>query len=243
MAHETYIRESDSEKAFLFIHGFLGSPEHYEKFIEVIPDDYAVYNILLDGHGGSVKDFSNTSMIKWKEQVSQTIEKMSCKYKEIVICGHSMGTFFAIEESIKRPDLIKSVFLLAIPLKIFVRPSALINTMRSFFNLKNSKNALAYKKAHSVKLNKRIWQYLGWIPRYLELFKESKNSRTAIVKMSVPCYVFMSEKDELVSIKSNEYMKNLENVQINILHNSAHFIYSDDDYEFMINEFKRIYSL
>ena len=44
MAHEEYIRHTDGDRVVLFIHGFLGSPEHFEKFIELVPKEYGIYN-------------------------------------------------------------------------------------------------------------------------------------------------------------------------------------------------------
>ena len=66
MDHRAYIRiVEDSDTAVLMIHGIAGSPAHFRDLIPVIPADWSVYNILLDGHGGTVSDFSRTSMKKW----------------------------------------------------------------------------------------------------------------------------------------------------------------------------------
>ena len=79
--HKTYIRDVNSgDTAVLFIHGFLGSPKHFEPFYTCVPDDFAIYNILLDGHGKTVQDFSNTSMEKWKKQVDDTVNDILKKY-------------------------------------------------------------------------------------------------------------------------------------------------------------------
>ena len=176
MTHKTFIRDiDDGDTAVLFIHGFLGSPKHFDVFMPCVPDNFAVYNILLDGHGGSVSDFSHASMEKWKTQTDGVVEKILGKYKTLVIVAHSMGTYFAMDAAIKYPDRVKGIFLLGSPLKIGVRIDAVTNTLKAFFDKieKDDYIAEAYKNSHSVTLDKRVWLYAGWIPRYIELFKES----------------------------------------------------------------------
>ena len=154
--HKTYIKESDGDTAVLFIHGFLGSPEHFKKLIEIVPTDVSVYNILLNGHGGSVLDFGKASMESWKKQIDDVVCTLNEKYQNIYIVSHSMGTFFAMEQAIKYPDNVKGLILLQTPLKIGVKPRAAINTFKSFFDIfKNDKVAKAYKNAHSVKLYRK----------------------------------------------------------------------------------------
>ncbi len=239
MAHETYIKEVEgAETAVLFVHGFLGSTEHFERFINILDDTISVYNILLTGHGAGVREFGRASMEIWKNQISELVDELAAKYKNIYIVGHSMGTFFAMYGAVKYPEKIKGIFLLQSPLKICVKPAAAINTFRSFFDKFNDDTvAHAYKRAHSVKLGFRLWEYISWIPRYLELFKESKLSREIILKVDVPCGIFQSKKDELVSMKSLNYIPHKENINVYVLQNSAHFIYDEKDFLYLEDKF------
>lgn len=243
MAHKTYIRDVKGAKtAVLFIHGFLGSPEHFEKFISVLPEDVAVYNFLLKGHGGSVRDFAKASMKEWKKQVDDTLKQIFEKYRYVIIVGHSMGTLFAVEAANRYKNKVKQLFLLQTPLKIAVKPNAAINTLKSLFNLfPEDEIAKAYKNAHSVKLNLRLWEYIGWIPRYLELFEEAKKARDEFSKLNTPCIIFQSAKDELVSIKSVKYIPQKDGIELNVLKNSAHFIYDEKEYSEILKIFKMIF--
>lgn len=243
MTHEAYIRHvAGSSNVVLFIHGFLGSPRHFDTFVEEVPETYAVYNILLRGHGGSVRDFANASMEMWKNQVDGVVKELVGRYQNIIIVAHSMGTFFAMDAAIKYPDRVAALFLLGMPLEISVQPTAAVNTLKSFFNLHSEQDTVgkAYREAHSVMLNKRVWEYIGWIPRYLELFAESKKSRSTILEVNTPCYIFQSAKDELVSMKSMDYIPDKPNMHVRVLQNSAHFIYSDEDFSHMKSVFRRI---
>jgi esterase/lipase len=82
--HKEYIRHTSGNTAVLFIHGFLGSPNHFRPFLELVPENFGIYNVLLHGHGRTVKDFSNASMKIWKEQVENIVLQLSEKYDKII---------------------------------------------------------------------------------------------------------------------------------------------------------------
>ena len=55
MDHREFIRYlPGSDRAVLLIHGIAGTPAHFWQFLPLIPEDWSVYNVLLDGHGGEV---------------------------------------------------------------------------------------------------------------------------------------------------------------------------------------------
>ena len=101
MSHKPYIREiAGSDTAVLFIHGILGTPEHFRDFIPLVPASWSIFNILLDGHGKTAKDFSHSSMEQWKSQVSRIMHHLSEQYDHVLIVAHSMGTLFALSEAV-----------------------------------------------------------------------------------------------------------------------------------------------
>lgn len=94
-----YIDHADT--AILFVHGILGTPEHFAPFLPLVPPDWSIYNVLLKGHGGSVKDFSEASMGEWKQQVHDAYQALRAVHQKVVIVAHSMGTLFAVQAAIK----------------------------------------------------------------------------------------------------------------------------------------------
>ncbi len=241
--HTPYTKEVPGARcAILCIHGILGSPAHFRLFFPFFPKEYSVYAVLLDGHGGTTRDFARTSMAKWKKQVDDEVRRLSEMYEAIFIVAHSMGTFFAMRAAIDHPK-IKGIFLLATPLKIGVAPEAVINSLKAFFGLHSEKDAvgLAYKNAHSVTLSKRPWQYLGWLPRYRELFAESRAAREIITRVFVPCYVAQSAKDELVCASSLRHIPAKPNMTTHVLPHARHFIYSDEDMLLLESAFRNFF--
>lgn len=250
MLHKEYIRlVESSDTVVLFIHGILGSPDMFNRYIEKMPKGWSVYNMLLDGHGKTVTDFAHSSMKKWKRQVDHTVYELSIKYDKIIIVGHSMGTLLAINATEKYPSKIKQLFLLAVPLKIFLRPIAPITALKVVFEevSDNDPIAVAMRDGYSVQIEKNLLAYLSWLPRYIELFKESRATRVRAGMIDVPCNVYLSKKDDMVSVHSCKYFENNKKVKVSILENSLHLYFVDDEMNFLLEEFneacKRVMSL
>lgn len=239
--HKEYKRiVADAETAVVFIHGILGTPNHFKDFIPLVPDGYSVHNLLLDGHGKGVKEFSHTSMKIWKNQVDSAINELLKTHKQIIITAHSMGTLFALQQAIKRPEQIKGLFLLATPLKIGIKLKIFTNSAKLYFNIIKPDDAesIACKEACGVKQDKRVWLYLGWIPRFLELFKEIKYTRPIANNIIVPCCIFQSKNDEMVSKNAINFINNSPKIEVEILQKSSHFYYFQDDYKKMLIKYK-----
>ena len=242
MEHKTYVKLiPESDTAVLFIHGIVGTPNHFKDLIPLVPAHWSVYNILLDGHGKGVRDFAKTSMKKWKAQAEDAVEELAKTHKNIFIVAHSMGTLFAIEASIRHPDVVKGLFLLAVPLKISLKPSMFIDCAKVYFNAirPTDKKALAAKAAFSIQNDWRVWRYIGWLPRYFELFALIRRTRRKVPQVSVPCRTFPSRKDEMVSFPAaRKLLRGNPYIHMQILPNSRHFYYDEADHACILAAFK-----
>ena len=239
-SHQEYIRENPQGKtAVLFIHGILGTPAHFRDFIKIVPDEYAVYNILLDGHGGSAQDFAKASMRLWRKTVLGKMEYLAERYENIVIVAHSMGTLLAINAGISFPCKVKQLFLIAVPLKMSVRPAAVLTSLKIALNRVHPGDsaAVAARAACGTAPAKRLYAYLGWIPRFLELFWEARDIRKRIGLLDVPAAAFQSRKDELVSMKSCRYLYGNPRISVRIMPNSMHYYYDKAEYDDMLRHF------
>lgn len=224
----------------LFIHGILGTPEHFNPFLPLVPKEYLVCNLLLKGHGGSVRDLSRASMSEWKRQVSEALDELSESCDSIIIIAHSMGTLFAIQEAIQRP--IDKLFLINVPLKLHIT-FRLLRTMQKVYTGKikpEDEWYLAAQKACSIRIEKNVFKYFMWIPRYLELFSEISKTRKMLVSLSTKSHVYLSAYDEMVSVKCGKLFENNLQVSVKMLNNSGHFYYSPEDQKLMTEDFKRM---
>lgn len=240
MEHKEYKRINPCARAaILFIHGIVGTPNHFTDFVSLVPSDVSVCNILLDGHGGSVRDFSRTSMQKWERQVRDAVNELTLSHTEIYIVAHSMGTLFAIDRAIEN-EAVKGLFLLAVPLKIAPKVRMISNLCKVYFDKIKPDDvvALAAKRCYGIAQDKNPFHYVGWLPRYLELFAKAKETRRKMQLLQTPCVAYQSAKDELVSTASEKLLRQNEAISVVELKNSGHYYYAPDDLSFLLNEFE-----
>ena len=240
MEHKEYKRiHPDVRAAVLFVHGIVGTPNHFAEFVERVPDGISVWDILLDGHGGSVRDFSHTSMQKWEEQVKNAVDELCLTHSKIYIVAHSMGTLFAIDRAIEN-EAVKGLFLLAVPLKIAPKPRMVSNLCKVYFDKirPNDEVAQAAKRCYGIAQDKNPFHYVGWLPRYLELFAKARKTRRRIQELQTPCRAYQSVRDELVSGASAKWLLKNENISVISLQNSGHYYYTPEDFDFLLNEFE-----
>ena len=238
MENEQSIYRRDSDAAILFVHGILGTPEHFKRFIKLIPNDWTVRNLTLKGHCGTAKDFSAASMAVWKLQVSEALCELRSMGKKIYIVAHSMGTLFALQEAGEAS--VEALFLLDVPLKVRIT-ARLVKTCWQVFRNKTGAGerwVMAAKKAYSIAPDNNIFHYIGWIPRYAELFSEIRKTRKKIKKLQTPCYVYLSAKDEMVSPKTAVLLKDKTNAIVKMLRESGHFYYESRDEKMLLKDFQ-----
>ena len=242
MEHQEYVRISDdSNIAILFIHGIVGTPNHFTEFVSLVPESFSVYNLLLDGHGKGVKDFSKTSMKKWEAQVTSVVEELSLTHEKIYIVAHSLGTLLAIDQAIKNKKVCK-LFLLAVPLRLSIKPKMPINSLKVYFDKIRTDDyeALAAKKCYGIGKDKNPFNYIGWIPRFLELFAKIRHARQTVNLLNTTCLVYQSGKDEMVSRRSKKHLENNPSILVKELKKSGHYYYDKEDFNFLISEFNKM---
>lgn len=242
MEHKEYIRINDNaDVVVVFIHGIIGTPNHFNEFVSLVPQSMSIYNLLLDGHGKGPKDFSNTSMQKWEAQIAAVVDNLALTHKEIYIVAHSLGTLLAMEQAIKNEKITK-LFLLAVPLKLSLKPKMISHSLKVYFDRirPDDYEALAAKNCYGIAGDRNPFKYIGWIPRFLELFAKIRRTRRIITLLETSCVVYQSAKDEMVSKRSIKYLKQNSNISLNGLKNSGHYYYEENDWAFLLHEFRTL---
>ena len=241
MEHKELIRTvPGSPVAVLMIHGIAGTPMQFRDLVPLIPEDWTLHNIMLDGHGKEVEDFSHTSMEKWHRQVEAKVEELLSTHEKLIMVGHSMGTLFSIRTGVSHPDRVPFLFLLSVPSRAWVR----FSTVTTIFKVRKGKRGPVDDQGRdltnisSIHFDRRLRKYLGWIPRFLELLTEIRRVRRLIPKLEVPAYAFQSEVDELVSIRSCKDLAKNPRIQTTVLRDSGHCHYGPDDLTTIQNTLK-----
>jgi esterase/lipase len=244
MHRETVRLVPNADTAVLMIHGICGTPNHFRDVIpleERIPDNISVYNLLLDGHGGTVSDFTASSGRKWAEQVAQVYDILAEEHKEIYAVGHSMGTLFALQLAAAHPEKVKKLFLLAVPMRPCLKPIMVWNVFSLVFGKLH--DAPEYRrglvKASGICTTRKLWKYIPWIPRYLDLFRLISQTENVIKNVTAACDCYQSQRDELVFRRSEKVLGKNEAFKIHKLDDSSHFYYAPDDRKLVLTDFEQ----
>ena len=244
MPHREYKRiVSPGETAVLLIHGIAGTPNHFDFLMPLIPENVSVHNMLLDGHGKGVRDFANTSMKKWESQVREAVSRLAASHESVYIVAHSMGTLFAIEQAVENPK-VEKLFLLAAPLKLSLKPSMVSYSLKVYLDKIDEKDprAVAAKRCYGITGGRNPLPYLGWIPRYLELFDKIRKTRRLLPRLDAACLLCQSAGDELVSAGAQKLFADMPNVTCAPLTGSTHYYYTPEDAQKLKEAFKRFFA-
>jgi len=241
--HKEYIRiVENSDFAVLMLHGIVGTPDHFKEFIPLVPQNWSVYNLLLDGHGGTVSDFSKTSMKKWQAQINSVLDEIFSRHKTVLILAHSMGTLFAIDAAIRFPERVKYLFLLCVPLLPRVTFKAAVTALRLALGIakENDELAAAMKADTSITLERNLFKYLGWVPRYLELFRLISKIKKVLGELTVQGVCFGASHDELVWPAAQKILKKRTALTCHSLESSGHFVSSREDMAILKEKFSEM---
>ena len=234
----------NADKAVLFIHGIIGSPNHFRDLIPIVPENYSVYAMVTAGHCSTVSDFSHSSLEKWEQSVQTAVDELLNTHNELYIVGHSMGTLFAIEQAMKE-ERVKKIFCISVPIKVSVKARMIPMALKVYRKKIKDDDiiTLALKECYGCTDDKNFFKYFGWIPRFLDLFKIIKRVRKNLDKLHTPCVAFQSVPDELVSPESIKILQNESDIRVVSLEKSTHFYYESSEMKFLQEEFKKFLNI
>lgn len=243
MDHSSQIRMvHGADTAVLFIHGILGTPRHFSHIlplVERVPDHISYYNLRLPGHGGSAKDFSDSSMQQWKQEAWKVFDMLAREHERIVIVGHSMGTLFALQLAMEHPEKVSQLFLIAAPIRPWVSFCGMACCMRAALGCPREDHPaeMAILMAGGTRLTAKLWRYLPWIPNMIALLREARRTEKMLPGLQTKTIVYQSRRDEMVSLTSGKILQRLPTVSLTTLPNSTHFYYPPQDEELVCTAF------
>lgn len=241
MAHQEYRRMvPGADTAVLLLHGIVGTPHHFDDLIPLIPENWSVVNLLLEGHGQGAAEFGAASMDAWKAQVSRELDALLACHERILIVGHSMGTLFAIQSAIDCPEKVVGLFLQAVPLRPYVHPKMTLASAKLMFgaDLGDDRLAQALARDSGVELDWKLWEYVLWPARFVELLAECERIRHAVPQLKVPTVAIQSLRDELVSDLSIRDLEKNPFIRVVRMEQAGHFGYEGEEQQRMLALFR-----
>ena len=119
------------------------------------------------------------------------------------------------------------MLLLCVPLRIWSRPTAWWGKLAKGLGGRAAQEEL--RTCYGTEVDWRVWRYIGWIPRYMELFKLSREARQVVHRVTTPTLVFMAGKDEQVSLRGEKCMAGNPAITVARMENSTHHIFAPED--------------
>ena len=237
-----HVKLKDATNVVIFIHGIVEGPGQFLRLMEVTYNSgYSAASLLLPGHGGSGRDFAQSSGKKWIKHVSTQVAHFKKEYKKIILVGHSMGTLLSIITFVDDPKQIIGIVAIDSPLHVWVTKRAIINNLKIGFSRKISENDPAYALLQASSVAPCfILAYLLWIHTIIDLFRLIHKTRKCLHHISIPILVFHADKDELVSSSSIKVFKQKvspKHLQVIRLPESTHFIYKGIDWKTLQNAY------
>ena len=243
MNHQEYRRIlPGSDMAVLMLHGIVGTPHHFDDLIPLIPENWSVVNLLLEGHGQGAAEFGAASMDQWKGQVSRELDALLAYHEKVLIVGHSMGTLFAIQSAIDCPDRVAGLFLQAVPLRPYVHPKMTLASAKLMLDMGVEEDPLAQalERDSGVEVDWRLWKYTRWPVRFVELLAECERIRRELPRLQVPTIAVQSRRDELVSDISIRDLQKNPCVRVVEMEQAGHFGYEGEEQALMLQCFREM---
>ncbi len=106
-----YMDEGAGDETILFIHGLGSYSKAWMKNIEELKKSYRCIAIDLPGYGMSSKGNYKGSMTFYADIVKEFTDSLGID--QVILCGHSMGGQISIVASLKYPELVKKLVLIA----------------------------------------------------------------------------------------------------------------------------------
>ena len=239
---EYYKKYPFADTIVIFIHGILEGSKQFRSLGNLAyKEGYSILILLLPGHGKTGEEFAKANLGEWIDYVNNHIKKMESEYRHIIIVGHSMGSLLAAEYVAYFPGKIKKLILLALPVGIHIKYRVLKGAIKIVRGKISEQEPYVQAEYKAIGVgDTKLLTYLGWIPRYLELFVLMIHTRKQFVKIKKPVLVIQSKKDEFIPIQVISFIQQqIKGVKILLLKDSAHFCYHHSDINKLEREIKK----
>jgi esterase/lipase len=197
-----------TDQAIILIHGFIASPFEVKEAAEYLNNmGYTVYMPLLYGFGAEGTVANKGKLKYWREQIKESVKRLSKCYSKISLGGISLGGALATDYVLTTHDKNISNLVLLSPYydisqsvaRLLVGP---LTTLKESVDL-----TTLYSLSHSDDLteilkNSEFYSNIMPLVTLTELFKLSNElkEKTSSQKLNVPVFVAYSEFDTTIDL-------------------------------------------
>jgi len=251
--------EGNGPKTLLFIHGLAGYLPLWKSQIGHLKETHRCIGLDLPGNGLSPSGDFPYSMFFYAEVIARFIEKENLE--NVTICGHSMGGHISIILSLRYPQFIDKLILIA-PSGLEVFSSHEVMGMQHFIDIgqyfySNSsqvdttikqsfyrENAEAASIISDLKKLMKSHSLQKWNSMISVLIKAMLNEpvHSFLNTLNIPVLIIFGEKDEFIpnklihpleTVKSiaENGSRNIKDSQVHLIRNAGHFVHIEKSEE------------
>ena len=191
------------ELGILFFHGFTGSPyEGRDLATHFAKKGYGVWVPLLPGHGTHPEDLEGISHQQWFEVAEHWYREMCTRYKQVFVCGQSMGGALTLHIAANFP--VNAFATLAAP--VFVKDWRLpwLMMARWFVDYYHKSKGPDISDPDAKKRSAAYSRYpLDSLTEFLHLIAQVRNELSNI---TAPALLIHSRRDHTITYDNLRYI-------------------------------------
>ena len=228
--NKAFYRTQNSRKLAYFVHGYCGNPSHFERWArQLFEAGYDCKGILLPGHGGDARAFSEATAEQWKEHAQAELDAVLPHYDKILFVGHSMGSLLSFL-IMGAYDKTEGIIAFNAAAGIHFHPSILKRYWGMIFGKpeRDSERMRTFREAAGVEVAgiHEAFRFVKPMKHLRGLIRELRTQEN----VSCPVLLILSKHDELVPERDIEALhEKLQDSRILHLSNSTHTYYPEED--------------
>ncbi len=182
----------------IFIHGFLGSPDVFRlPALQLHQRGYASAALLLPGHGGDGRAFTNASERDWIAHVRAEIDRLRDGYPRVFLVGHSLGGLLALDYAAEHTENpVTGIVLMGTPLRLRFHVNVIRNALKLYLTPPADDDPVTAAYRLGYGLEKPLLNPFATVRPGLALWRMIHRTRRKLAEVRTPTLIIQSDGDE-----------------------------------------------